>query len=223
MPSRNTVKIYVANGIYHIYNRGVEKRKIFLDEQDYKIFLYYLKSYLLPVDQQTKPPRGIKYLDNFSLYKDIRLFAYCLMPTHFHLMLKQLTEKAIVEFMRRLSNAYVEYFNKKYERVGPLFQGRYKAAHIDEENYFLHLSRYIHLNPLELFEGEKNKFKKLREYSYSSYQDYLGQRNSRWIYQEEIMNYFENTKDITGFSTYQSFVEEYSEESRVILNDLALD
>lgn len=223
MPSRNTVKIYVANGIYHIYNRGVEKRKIFLDEEDYKVFLYYLKSYLLPLEQQVKPPRGIKCLDNFILHKEIKLFVYCLMPNHFHLMLKQLREKTIIEFMRRLSNAYVEYFNKKYERVGSLFQGRYKAILVDKENYLLHLSRYIHINSLELFEDQKDKFEKLRKYPYSSYLDYIGKKNSKWISREEIMNYFENTKDVTGFSTYQSFVEEYQEDNGAILGGLTLD
>lgn len=213
MPSKNTIKIYIADGIYHVYNRGVEKRLIFLDEQDYKIFLYYLKSYLTPVNQQTKPPAGIRYLSKFSLYNEIKLFAFCLMPNHFHLMLKQLTERAIIGFMKRLSNAYVEYFNKKYKRTGSLFQGRYKTALVDKDDYLLHLSRYIHINPLELFKNEKNKFKKLREYPYSSYSDYIGERNSEWISQKEIMDYFKSSKDKFGFSAYQEFVEEYLENS----------
>jgi len=216
MSSKNAIKIYIKDGIYHIYNRGVEKRIIFLDEQDYRIFLYYLKTYLTPIEFQDKPPKNIKYLKH-ELDKKIKLFCYCLMPNHFHLMVKQLTDRAIVEFMKRITNAYTEYFNKKYERVGGLFQGCYKAVLIDKENYFLHLPRYIHRNSLELFENSKDKFEKLREYPYSSYQDYLGKRNTRWVYKDEIMGYFKDEK------AYQDFVEDCAINSEQILGDLTLE
>jgi len=221
MPSKNSVKKYVVNGVYHIYNRGVEKREIFLDEQDYSIFLYYLKSYLTPLKEQIKPPSSIRYLRDFTLPQEIQLIAYVLMPTHFHLMLKQFTEKAIVEFMKRLCNAYVSYFNKKYERVGTLFQSRYKAVLIDKENYYLHLTRYIHLNPIELF--SKDIYKKLQNYSYSSYPDYIGKRNTQWIHKQEIIEYFKHNQDELGFSTYQEFTEKYAEESREILKNITID
>ena len=110
MPSKNIVKIYIKDGIYHVYNRGVEERVVFLDEQDYKVFLYYLKSYLSPpelIKNLPNLPTGLKRnIPKISLYKEIKLFCYCLMPNHFHLMIKQLTDRAIVEFMRRLTNAY---------------------------------------------------------------------------------------------------------------------
>ena len=180
MPSKNTIRIYLAGGYYHIYNRGVEKREIFLDETDYEIFLYYLKSYLLSPDspEHKRLPFSLHYeYSSCDLYKRINLLAYCLMPNHFHLMVKQLDEKAIIEFMKRLSNAYTEYFNKKYDRVGPLFQGRYKAVLIDCEEYFLHLSRYIHRNPLEIVD----KIDDLINYSYSSYPDYCGKKQTKWL------------------------------------------
>jgi len=226
MPSKNTIKIYVEGGIYHLFNRGVEKRNIFLDDQDYKIFLYYLKSFLTPIDKQSKPPPGIRYQSTkseFTLYKEIRLLAFCLMPNHFHLLVKQSSKRAIVELMRRLSNAYTEYFNKKYERVGPLFQGRYKAVLIENEIYFLHLSRYIHGNARELFKNLKD----FQEYYYSSYIDYLGDRYTNWIHPSEILNYFEKRKrdlDNEEFSSYQNFVETYTEnESRKILGGFTID
>lgn len=225
MPSKNIIKIYVENGVYHIYNRGVEKRITFCDKEDYRVFLHYLKSYLMPPDQEQKfLPRGIsRSLNSFSLYKEIELLVYCLMPNHFHLMMKQFTRDAIIEFMQRLSNAYVEYFNKKYDRVGPLFQGRYKAVLVDNEAFFLHLSRYIHRNPGEIL--EKPTPEELIKYSYSSYPDYLGKRNTPWVHKDEIMQYFSQAQktSLQDFSSYQSFVEDYPEDSKEILGNLALD
>lgn len=187
MPSKNIVKIYLKDGIYHIYNRGVEKRNIFMDDQDYKVFLHLLKRYLLPPEDkaasQVEPVRRLPEGRQNDIYKEIRLLCYCLMPNHFHLMIQQLTERVITDFIRRLTNSYTKYFNEKYERVGPLFQGRYRAALIKEESYFLHLPYYIHHNPKELFI-------KVKEYPWSSYADYLGRRNTLWLYKKGLMDYF---------------------------------
>lgn len=222
VPTKNSVKTYIVNGVYHIYNRGVEKRKIFVDEQDYEVFLYYLKSYLLPLNKQINPPYNIKNFQGFSLYKEVKLIAYVLMPTHFHLMIKQLSEKGMIEFMKRLSNAYVRYFNDKYKRVGALFQGRYKAALIEKENHYLHLTRYIHLNPLELF-NEDRQFSKLKEYEYSSYLDYVGKRNTSWLCKEEMLECFSKNKDQFGLRTYQEFVEEHFINSQETLENLTIE
>jgi len=149
MPSRNIIRSYLENSYYHIYNRGVEKRDIFLDDQDYKVFLHFLKRYL------TKPPESpeqVRPLWRSDLFDKIKLIAYCLMNNHFHLMVKQSTKEATTDFMRALIDSYVRYFNEKYERVGSLFQGRFKAVLIDSEPYLLHLTRYIHLNPIESIE-----------------------------------------------------------------------
>ena len=198
MPSKNTIKIYVKDGIYHIYNRGVEKRKIFLSEQDYKVFLHFLKRYLSPPDE-VRPHQGgnkgeLNYVRPYQwqteVYKEIRLLCYCLMPNHFHLMIQQLTERAVIEFMRRLSNAYAKYFNEKYNRVGSLFQGRYKAVLIKKESHFLHLPHYIHYNSGELFENKKDMIESIKNYNWSSYADYLGQRNTSWIYKKDLMEQF---------------------------------
>lgn len=85
MPTKNSVKTYAADGVYHIYNRGVEKRQIFLDERDNNTFIYYLKSYLVPINEQDKPPSSIRNLSDFTLHNEIKLIAYVLMPNHFHL------------------------------------------------------------------------------------------------------------------------------------------
>lgn len=140
MPAKNSIKQYVENGYYHLYNRGVEKRNIFLDDQDYSVFLGYIKQYLGPHEGS----------DPKSLVDDIDLIAFCLMPNHFHFLAKQKTIDGITKFMRAICTNYVMYFNKKYERVGTLFQGKYKGVLLDNDTYLLHLSRYIHLNPIKI-------------------------------------------------------------------------
>src|SRR4030043_1955927 len=97
MPARNAIKFYTENGYYHIYNRGVEKRDIFLNEQDYKVFLHFLKRYLT---EAPKSPDLIQPRWKFDLFDKLNLIAYCLMPNHFHLMVKQFAKETMAEFMR---------------------------------------------------------------------------------------------------------------------------
>ncbi len=220
MPAKNSVKIYIENGYYHIYNRGVEKRNIFLDEQDYRVFLSYLKIYLSPKEESIK---DIKINDDFdfkdknkvisqiymlnNFFNKIDLVSYVLMPNHFHLELRQTNKKDIEIFMRSLITKYTMYFNKKYHRVGPLFQGRYKAVLIQNEEYFLHLSRYIHLNPQEILAGQP-----LESYPWSSYHTYINKISVSWIKKNLILiNFNKNTNN--RFYNYKKFVEEYVEKS----------
>ncbi len=223
MPARNAVKIYTENGFYHIYNRGVEKRDIFLDNQDYKVFLYFLKRYLT---NPLAPSKLFKPNWKFNLFDKLNLVAYCLMPNHFHLLLKQFTKEAITEFMRALSNSYVRYFNQKYKRVGPLFQGKYKGVLVESEPQLLHLTRYIHLNPLELQPQTKlNLGKILKNYPYSSYKEYLGQRKTEWIHPEEILDFFKTAQknEVYNLFSYRGFVENHNEDSKEILDTLSID
>lgn len=233
MPSKNIVKTYIENGYYHVYNRGVEKRNIFLDEQDYVVFLHFLKQYLSP------PPPDGAYLTMTglhlvrprpiqTLHEEIDLLGYCLMPNHFHLLLKQNTTDGMTKLLRRLCTSYSMYFNKKYERVGKLFQGAYKAAFIDRDEYLLHLSRYIHLNPVvdkvtpcQGCETCTNASK----YPFSSYSYYLGKKKAEWLKPEEILSYFKTArktlpKDILS---YQYFVENFLEEDKELLRKLIIE
>ncbi|OGY10268.1 MAG: hypothetical protein A3H88_00210 [Candidatus Blackburnbacteria bacterium RIFCSPLOWO2_02_FULL_44_9] len=130
MPARNSVKIYVEGGCYHVYNRGVDKRDIYLDDQDYRVFLSFIKQYLSPVEPNFTHPLSdvtgfhpVRLRQLKSFYGDVELLAYCLMPNHFHLLLRQATKDGMAEFLRALATSYVMYFNKKYERQGALFQG----------------------------------------------------------------------------------------------------
>ncbi len=226
MPARNLIRFEQENGYYHVYNRGVEKRIIFNDSQDYKVFLKYLKEYLSP------PPDPLKNKEPFTLqgytfqgiphqhknfYEKVDLIAYCLMPNHFHLELHQKNKRGIQNFMQALLTRYSMYFNKKYERVGSLFQGTYKAAIIENENYLLHLSRYTHLNPSELTEN--------LESAYSSYSEFLGKRKTTWIKPNVILSFFNQAKNdfIPGINTYKNFVEAYRVDSNKILDNLTLE
>jgi len=226
MPSRNVVKTYVKDGYYHIYNRGVEKRRIFKSSQDYKVFLKYLKEYLTP------PPKPEDLKTIFTLQgatfkgiprqpknytKKIELLAFCLMPNHFHLLIKQTSEDDMKDFMRSLATRYSMYFNKKYKRVGKLFQGHYKAVLINDEAYLLHLSRYIHSNPGEYSSDLLN--------AYSSYAEYLGKRKIQWVKPDFILSFFTKVKipGLKNVNSYQKFVEDYLQDSKKILGDLTLE
>lgn len=147
MPAKNSIKTYVEDTFYHIYNRGVEKRVIFLDDHDYNTFIFYLKLYLSP------PGFDKKQRIRKTFHNDITLHSFCLMPNHFHLLIHQQKPTDITNFMRALSTSYSMYFNKKYKRVGSLFQGKYRAAVVDNDSYLIALSRYIHHNPTSLLTG----------------------------------------------------------------------
>jgi len=222
MPAKNIIKTYIENGYYHIYNRGIEKREIFLDEQDCEVFLHYLKLYLSPKDELEKLNQFGMRTRRFiplNLSQEIDLLSFTLMPNHIHLLIKQYTKEGIVKFMQRLSTSYVMYFNKKYQRVGSLFQNTYKAILIESDSYLLHLSRYIHLNSI------KSDSSKVNFTNFSSYPYYLGNKEASWIRPQQILVYFKTSqrKDLTDVLSYQSFVEEYQEESGKVLGDLTLE
>lgn len=225
MPAKNLIRTESENSYYHIYNRGVEKRIIFIDEQDYKVFLKYLKDYLSPLPDPSKIKKpftlqgytfqGVPHqVKNF--YKKVKLIAYCLMPNHFHFILYQKNVHEIKNFMQSATTRYSMYFNKKYDRVGCLFQGTYKSVLINNEDYLLHLSRYIHLNPSENFD-------KL-ETAYSSYANYLGIRKTTWVKPQIILSFFENAKkDFLKNNTYKKFVEDYQINPAENLGELTLE
>lgn len=208
MPAKNTIKFYLPNSIYHIYNRGVEKRKIFLDDQDYKVFLNYIKEYLSPpIDSQTLQGQTLQFRnarDLFSKYfGEIELLAFCLMPNHFHLVVRQKDMNSIKNFTKSLFTRYSMYFNKKYKRVGTLFQGRYKATNAINEDYLLDLTKYIHLNPVENLID-----------AYSSYKDYLGLTNTVWINKSIVLDKFNDNAFVKfhKIKSYKEFVENFRDE-----------
>lgn len=211
MPARNVVKTYLENSYYHIYNRGIEKRIIFLDESDCVMFLFYLKLYLQPKleliqEISIKPNRKLRFLLS-NLSEEVTLISYSLMPNHIHLLVKQTTIDGITKLMRRLTTAYVMYFNRKYDRVGPLFQNKYKACIIDSDEYLLHLSRYIHLNPVNL-----NTI--IDFTNYSSYANFIGKRRSSWLNPNDVLQHFSTNPDTVPQYEYKKFVEDFNKNQK---------
>ena len=152
---------FVNNQFYHIYNRGVEKRDIFMNEKDYIRFIHDLyefnsNEYALKFRGQLELGNKNRESDSrHSLYSSaasvgndrlVNILCFCLMQNHFHLILEQLVDNGIPRFMQKLGTGYTNSFNLKYDRVGSLFQGKYKAIHINSNEYLLHLSAYVNLN-----------------------------------------------------------------------------
>jgi putative transposase len=221
MPSKNSVKIYAEEGVYHLYNRGVDKRIIFKDKSDCTFFLRLLKQYLSPKDSLKDFINATARLDRITrsnMHGEIELLGFALMSNHFHLLVKQTVKDGISKFMGRLLTSYAIYFNKKYSRVGHLFQDRYKGAIILNDSYLLHLSRYIHLNPRKI-NSEDIDFNEFSSYSY-----YLKEKTANWVNTRFILDYFEKENTKSSIS-YKNFTEEYSDKttSEDYLGELILD
>ena len=180
----------LAHGnIYHVYNRGVEKRDVFSNNRDYLRFIKGLAAFN---DSNLVFNFEKRFQDIFNGSHErkslVDILAFCLMPNHYHLLLKQKAEHGITEFMRKLAGGYTNYFNLKNNRVGPLFQGKFKSVLIKQDSQYLYIPHYIHLNPLDLIypnwrknginsNNKKQAINFLRKYEWSSYSDYAGSDN----------------------------------------------
>lgn len=207
----------ISGNIYHIYNRGVEKRTIFKDNQDYARFIKGLVVFNDNKITDNFTDKFKKILNEFYQREPIvDILAFCLMPNHYHLLLKQRVDNGITEFMRKLGGGFVNYFNLKYERVGTLFQGKFKSVLINDDSQFLYIPHYIHLNPLDLifpnWREKKTINKKqaaifLNNYEWSSYRDYIGENNFNLVLNKDSLSEY--------------FVEgEYKKDFIAFLNDL---
>lgn len=203
MPYRLTP--FINDSYYHLFNRGVEKRIIFSNEQDYQRFLKTLFYY-----QFSGPKPQFSTRDRFKNNafrnnpKIIEIICYCLMPNHFHLLIKQLKDRGIQEFMQKVTNSYTKYYNTKHRRVGHLFQGAFKAVTVEKEEQLLHVSRYIHLNPYAA--GITNH---LENYIYSSYPHYIGLSEDKLCESKIVLDLFKNTSEYKEFVTVR---EDYARE-----------
>jgi len=190
--------ILTTGSIYHIFNRGVNKNDIFFSTTDYKRFMATAIHYKNFTHKFTafalSDPVSEKLQKKKMESPKIQIFAYCLMPNHFHLLVKQLEEGGITWFMQHLSNSYVHYVNLKNDRVGPLFQGRFKNVLVDSDEQLLHVSRYIHLNPLV-----SNLTSDLKTYPWSSYPSYLSNYNDNLSEPEFILSNYKTRRDYEKF------------------------
>jgi len=198
-------EIFVEDKIYHIYNRGVEKRNIFMNDKDYFRFVHDL----FELNDENAVINSCYYFDpktasieNRYLKKStgdrkprkllVEILIFTLMPNHFHLLLKQKAENGISRFMHKLGTGYTNYFNKKHERVGGLFQGKFKAILVNGHAHFLHLPYYIHTNPLNLLNYRSRasiveQMKFLEKYRWNSFPDYIGKKNFPSVTQREFL------------------------------------
>ncbi len=188
MPSPNAVKTYISGGIYHVYNRGVEQRRVFETQADYLRFMYYFEAFL--GNQVILNSVGQPYK---KFNSEIALLSYCLMPNHIHMQLQQKSERGLVSFMQSLMTGYTMYFNLKYRRVGSLFQGTYKGRLSDEDAQVIETSRYIHRNPDQL------DMQKCLDYPYSSLHNYAVGIYPTWLTPTTINNYFYSSADYINF------------------------
>ena len=204
---------------YHLYNRGNDKRAIFLDDSDKERFTKLLflcnspNSFVFRDLTEVEPMRIIHTIGStYGKTKDVivDIGAYCLMSNHFHILVHERQENGISQFMQKLSTAYTMYFNKKYKRSGALFGGRFRATRADEDRYLEYLFAYIHLNPIKLIDPdwkergisdiERSK-KFLEQYLYSSYWDYIGRERQEAIIlnRSAFPEYFQSPKEFDQF------------------------
>ena len=186
---------FAVGEFYHIYNRGTDKRVIFADEYDFKRFLDSMQEFNL------LEPIGSIY--EYSFIKDeiknqlskkgnlVNFIAYCLNPNHYHFVLRQVAEKGIEKLMQRLGTGYSKYFNNKYRRNGVLFQGKFKARHINSNTYLTHLSAYVNLN---------NRVHRLgSRASKSSWDEYLNKQNGSCT-KKIVLDQFKNIAEYKVFA-----------------------
>jgi REP element-mobilizing transposase RayT len=210
--------IFQNDHYYHIINRGVDKRDVFLCEKDYVRFLWSLREfndvepmgsfyekYRLGVQGGVGHPIGCPTPGviprAFQEKRLVEIVCYALLDNHFHMILKQNTENAIPLFMKKISGGYTNYFNKKYKRSGSLFQGRYKALEIDDTDLLLEKSLYVNGN------AEIHGVGRCEQWQWSSCLDYLGKRNGTLANKHEIL------QDINQFE-YQKLLDEYIREKK---------
>ena len=214
---------FIKNNFYHIYNRGVEKRSIFQCDNDkwrflQGLFLFNDEKGTSNLLWQLEKKRGAvtfgvlkKFVANQGDKRDflVNIVADCLMPNHFHLILEETKENGISRFMQRLGVGYTKYFNRKYDRVGSLFQGPFKAVPIENDNYLQYLLVYINvINPAELVEHSsenpverlKNSIEFAENYPWSTHQEYLGTRKSLLINKSLPGKFFANPEDYKKFA-----------------------
>lgn len=200
MPSRNIRRYDLPDAYYHVYARGINKSNIYSDAADKDYFLYLISRHL--------SVKSVFSKENYPYphFRDkVELLAYCLMDNHFHLLAYQQEQKALSLFMKSVMGAYTAYFNRKYDRTGPLFESRFKASNISTDTYLLHISRYIHLNP-----------RRWKYFPYSSIVHIRKGTEPEWLQTKRILDLH------TSRGAYINFVADY-EEHKAVLDEIKHD
>lgn len=209
----------VAEEIYHVFNRSIGRYPIFGQNRHYQrgldlVNFYRFDKPALRFSHYNRLPESQKndFMENLrKTPKRIKILAYCLMPNHVHFLLKQLTKKGIADFMSNFQEGYAKYFNIKEERTGSLFQSMFKAIRIETEEQLIHVSRYVHLNPLTSYVIKD--MEELETYPWCSFAEYMGKTNYGILDKEEILGYFPTSKSLKEFT--ESQVEYQRELARI--------
>jgi len=182
---------FVVGEYYHVYNRGNNRAEIFFDRDCY---LFFLERFTEHVNS------------SFAA-----VVAYCLLPNHYHFLL-QLKSTEFSDAMQAFGTSYTKAVNKRFDRVGPLFQGRFQAIHVDRDEYLVHLSRYIHLNPVVA-----QLVKQPLHWEMSSYAEYMGCREGLFVVRDSILKHFDTA------DAYRRFVEVDTSDAAISIEHLMLD
>ncbi|SRR5258706_7911286 len=191
---------------YHVFNRGIDKRIIFMTKSEYQRAIDCLSYY-----QFASPPmkfskyqtlQEVRKSDILAQFQSrsnklVDIYAFCLMPNHFHFLLTQLRENGIAKFMANFQNSYTRYFNIKHDRIGSLLLDQFKGVQIETDEQFIHVSRYIHLNPVTAYIVKK--FIDLYDYPWSSYPEYLKINERNIVNVEPVLSLFKNQLAYEGF------------------------
>jgi len=193
---------------YHAFNRGVDKRGIFMEVKDYNRFLLSMNLLNDTNDglmiewrdyKKSNPKKSVNDFLKVPFRKRkplVDIIAYCLNPNHYHFILKQVADKGIERFMHKIGTSHTKYFNKKNKRSGSLFQGVFKSVHIDSNEYLIYLSAYVNKNNFI------HKYNKNDNWPYSSLHAYLEERKDKLVNKDIILGQFKNIKE------YQKFLED---------------
>lgn len=212
MPGRITP--IITGEIYHVFNRGNNRQSTFTDKRNYRRAIECISFYHF-----AKPPMRLSKFLRLEQVKQqevlialkkseriAQIFCYCLMPNHFHFLLKQMKEGGIAKFLSNFQNSYTRYFNTRHKRDGSLFLDQFKAVRIETDEQFIHVSRYIHLNPYTGYVVKS--FKDLEKYPWSSFGDYLNSEINSFIDKDQILGFFRKP------SKYKKFVFDQADYQR---------
>ncbi len=215
--------VFADGQIYHLYNRSIAKEKIFSNSFTLRQMNDVVSFYRIPQSiryskfkQMNREKRDDYLMIIRNKLPQVEIYAYAFMPNHFHFLLKQIQGDGIRKFISNAQNSFAKYFNLKYDRTGSLFESPFKAKLIETDEELIHVSRYIHLNPVTSY---LIRFEDLSSYALNSFSVYAGKRNCEWLNTEFIMSMFKS------FDEYNLFHKDQVDYQRSLakIRDLLLE
>lgn len=200
----------ITDQIYHIFNRSVAGQIIFRNSREYNLFIdsmeyYSFSDVKLRFSHYVRLEKNIRLQTLVDLYKSskkvVDIYALCVMPNHYHILVKQNVDNGISDFIRKLQSSYAHYLNIKTKRAGSVYQSPFKGTLIENDEQFMHVARYIHINPLTSYILDKTD--KLTNYIWNSYRDYIGIESRKFINTDKLLNYFNSTQEFIDFTLNQ--------------------